>query len=287
MDVHGKKICVTGTAGLIAGYISRDLIRAQTSDNTFYFPTRQVLDLTSKQDVEKYFKAISPDIIIHCAALTNNPACEKNPDLAYLLNVESCRWICEFCPDAWIGHFSTDLVFDGSEGAYTEESPVSPIGVYAESKAESERVFLKHSKSCIIRTSLNGGVSATGDRGFNEKMRMSWASGNSTRLFVDEYRNPIPAAVTSRAVLDIMSHQLTGIFHLCGNEKLSRFEIGDLIAKRWPGLNPKILSGSIKDYSGPPRSPDCSMQCDKIKPFLSFPLPGLSEYLSSNPRTPF
>lgn len=283
MSIKKRTICVTGTGGLIAGYIARDLILQHDCKYTFHFPTRQVLDLTSKPQMEKYFREIMPDVIIHCAALSNNPACEKNPELTQLINVECCRWICDLCPEAWICHFSTDLVFNGLDGQYTEESPISPIGKYAESKAQAESIVLKHPKSCIIRTSLNGGTSATGDRGFNEKMRVGWAAGHSIKLFVDEYRNPIPAEITSKAVLDMMSHQLTGIFHLCGSEKLSRYEIGDLIARRWPGLNPKIVPGSIKDYSGPPRSPDCTMSCKKLQPYLHFSLPGLNEFLSSNP----
>ena len=75
----------------------------------------------------------------------------------------------------------------------------------------------------------------------------------------------------------------TGVFHIAGAEKLSRYDIGQLLAARWPQLNPKIVAASSKSYSGAPRCPDVSMNCSKVQQLLPFPLPRFSEWLPANP----
>jgi len=106
-------------------------------------------------------------------------------------------------------------------------------------------------------------------------------------LFTDEYRCPIPAAVTARAALEMASHQATGLYHLAGAEKLSRWQIGQLLVARQPGLEQRIEPGSLKDYQGPPRSPDTSLDCSKIQKLLSFPLPRFSVWLKEYPEEGF
>ena len=89
------------------------------------------------------------------------------------------------------------------------------------------------------------------------------------------------AESTARAIWETIGEP--GIFHLCGSEKLSRAEIGELLAANHPDLNPKIIRGSLRDYKGSPRSPDTSMNCAKIQAKLSFQLPKFSDWVRSQP----
>ena len=75
-----------------------------------------------------------------------------------------------------------------------------------------------------------------------------------------------------------------GICHVAGAEKLSRWQIGQLLAKRWPGLNAKIEPASARDFPGPARAPDTSLDISKAQRILSAPLPGLGEWLAANPN---
>src|SRR5205823_3164966 len=104
---------------------------------------------------------------------------------------------------------------------------------------------------------------------------------------VDEYRCPIPAAVTARATWELARNYQPGLYHLGGGKKLSRWDIGQILARRWPQLEAKMTPCSIQEYQGPPRSPDVSMNCAKIQKLLSFPLPGLREWLESHPEEAF
>jgi dTDP-4-dehydrorhamnose reductase len=139
----------------------------------------------------------------------------------------------------------------------------------------------------IIRTSLNGGTSPTGDRGFNEQMRRAWQAGQTVKLFTDEYRSPIPAEVTAHAIWELTCQGRTGLYHVAGSEKLSRWQIGQLLAARWPQLQPRIEAASLKEYAGAPRAPDTSLNCAKAQQVLSFPLPGLTAWLSAHPEEAF
>ena len=84
-------------------------------------------------------------------------------------------------------------------GNYDESAPVNPLSVYAETKVAAEQVVLANPRHTVIRTSLNGGTSPTGDRGFNEQIRRAWQAGKPYSLFTDEFRSPIAAEVTARA----------------------------------------------------------------------------------------
>ncbi|HTV76134.1 MAG TPA: sugar nucleotide-binding protein, partial [Candidatus Baltobacteraceae bacterium] len=107
------------------------------------------------------------------------------------------------------------------------------------------------------------------------------------KLFNDEFRSPIPAVETARAVWELAEKNCAGIFHVAGAEKLSRWQIGQLLVKRWPETKTKIESGSAKDFSGPPRALDTSLDISKVQKNLSKPLPGLTEWLAANPNEPF
>ena len=92
---------------------------------------------------------------------------------------------------------------------------------------------------------------------------------------------------TARAVWELVNQERAGLFHVAGAEKLSRWQIGQLLATRWPQLNPKITPASAKNFPGPPRALDTSLDISKVQKVLSVPLPGLGEWLAANPGEAF
>jgi dTDP-4-dehydrorhamnose reductase len=276
---------VTGTNGLIGNA----LIQAASRNLSWNVRglKRSDVDLTEHKAVARLFHEEQPALIIHCAALSKSTACQANPALARLLNVDVTAQLAQLAADIPLFFFSTDLVFDGLAGNYDESAPVSPLSVYAETKVSAERIVLANPKHAVIRTSLNGGTSPTGDRGFNEEMRLAWTQGRILNLFVDEFRCPIAAVETARAVWEMVGRNCRGLYHLAGSERLSRWQIGQLLAARWAQLHPKIALGSLKDYVGAPRSPDVSLNCAKAQALLSFPLPGFAKWLVDHPNVRF
>lgn len=249
--------------------------------------TRRQLDLTDSPALRAEFKRWQPDLVIHCAALSRSSDCEANPALARALNVEVTAQLAELAGEIPFVFLSTDLVFDGRLGHYDEHAAVQPLSVYRETKVAAEQLLRRMPRHIIIRTSLNGGASPTGDRGFNEQLRRAWHAGQTVRLFTDEFRSPISAQVTARAIWELAALDQPGLYHVAGGERLSRWQIGQLVAARWPQLKPRIEPASLKEYAGAPRAPDTSLNCAKAQKLLAFPLPGLTEWLRAHPDEEF
>jgi dTDP-4-dehydrorhamnose reductase len=277
-----KTVWITGAGGLIGNYLVQSAPERAAGMKAIGL-TRAMLELTDYAAVRETFRRQQPAVVIHCAALSESPACQADPALARGSNVEVTALLAELAGEIPFFFLSTDLVFDGKAGNYDESAPVNPLSVYAKTKAAAERIVLANPSHTVLRLSLNGGTSPKGDRGFNEQMRRAWQAGQTLRLFTDEFRNPIPAAVTAQAIWELAGREARGLYHLAGSERLSRCQIGELLAKRWPELHPRIEPASLREYAGAPRSPDTSLNCSKAQQLLSFRLPGLTEWLASHP----
>lgn len=281
----GGPIWITGAAGLIGHH----LLAAAPAELAAAVRglTRADLDLTDFAAVRQRFQREAPRLIIHCAALSQSTDCQANPALAWKLNVDLTALLADLAAEIPLVFFSSDLVFDGRTGHYDESAPVNPLNLYAETKVAAERVVLANPHHTVLRTSLNGGTSLNGARAFNERIRRAWQAGKTLTFFTDEFRNPLPVKVTARAVWELVAAAPPGLFHLAGADRLSRWQIGQLLAARWPQLNPRLEAGSLTDYHGPPRPADTSLNCAKIQQRLSFPLPGLAAWLADNPGEVF
>jgi dTDP-4-dehydrorhamnose reductase len=277
---------ITGAGGLIGHYLLASAPEGAPQARIVGL-TRPQLDLGDFAAVRSEFRRQRPRLIIHCAAMSQSPECQANPQLAHRLNVQATALLAELAAGIPFVFLSSDLVFDGQAGNYDETAPVNPLSLYAETKALAERVVLANPRHTVIRTSLNGGTSHSGHRAFNEQMRRAWEGGQAVHLFSDEFRSPIPAQVTARAIWQLLARNKAGLYHVAGSQRLSRLQIGQLLAARWPRLHPRIVPGSLREYTGAPRPPDTSLNCAKAQQCLSFPLPGLTKWLAEHPDEVF
>ena len=213
--------------------------------------------------------------------------CQSYPALARLINLEATARLAELAAELDFIFFSTDLVFDGQKGNYVETDEVNPLSVYGETKVAAEAVVTRNARHTVVRTSINSGASPSGQSGYNEQFRAAWAEGKTLRLYHDEFRCAISAAATARAIWELAARPPGGIWHLAGSERLSRVQIGRLLALRHPELNAPIESCSAREHQGPPRPADISLNCAKLSARLHFRLPGLTEWLRENPEDEF
>lgn len=278
---------ITGANGLIGSQLLR--LAVQTAPEWQIKPlTRADLELSDFSAVERQFHADQPRLIIHCAAITAVADAQKDPALARHINLDLTALLASLAAEIPFVFFSTDIVFDGKKGDYVEADPVNPLHVYGETKAAAEQVVLKNPRHLVIRTSINGGITRSGNRAFNEQLRHSLQNaGQGMKLFTDEYRCPIPAVETARATWDLIGKNCTGLYHIAGAQRLSRWEIGQLIVQRWPGLESRIQPGSARDFPGPPRALDTSLNIAKVQAVLSQPLPGFADWLAAHPAEAF
>ena len=278
-------VWITGAGGLIGHYLVECAAQSELWQANGL--TRTQLNLLDSVAVRRAFHEQRPAAVIHCAAMSKSPDCQAQPELARKINVDATALLAELAAEIPFIFFSSDLVFDGKKGNYVETDAVGPLSIYAETKVAAEQIVLANPRHTVIRTSLNGGISPRGDSGFNEQLRHNWQTATVPKLFVDEFRCPIPAVATARATWELLDCRSTGLLHVAGAERLSRLQIGEAIAARHPELNPRFQSGSLTEYSGAPRSPDTSLNSAKAQRLLSFPLPGLTRWLAANPDAPF
>jgi dTDP-4-dehydrorhamnose reductase len=159
---------------------------------------------------------------------------------------------------------------------------VNPLSVYAETKAAAEEIVLRNPNHAVVRTSLNAGISPTHDHAFNEQIMLAWRAGKTLRLFTDEFRSPMAAEITARATWELIQLRGRGILHLAGSERLSRWQIGQLLLRKHPEFAAQLQAGSIAENTGMPRPPDTSLDCGRIQSMLPFRLPGFSEWMAGN-----
>jgi len=269
------QVWVTGAGGLIGHHLA--LAAAKCAPHFHVIPLAHAdLDLTDFAAVEKKFRADRPQWVIHCAALSRAADCQTHPAAARRVNVDAAAHLAALAAEGGFIFFSSDLVFDGRKGGYVESDPPNPLNIYGETKAAAEEIILRNRRHIVLRAGLNSGASLSGRRSFNEEMAAAWRAGESVKLFIDEFRCPIPAAVTARAVWELARPGCAGLYHLAGGERLSRVEIGRVVAARHPELAARIEVASRRDYRGPPRPADVSLNCSKVRALLSFPLPAFS-----------
>ncbi|HVU26875.1 MAG TPA: SDR family oxidoreductase [Verrucomicrobiae bacterium] len=278
-------IWITGTNGLIGNYLVQTAPKF-VAQQKIRALTRTDFDLLDFKTIEHEFKKNKPQLIIHCAAISSVADAQKNPALAKQVNVEATKFLAELAADIQFIFFSTDLIFDGRKGNYIETDAPNPLHLYGETKLAAEQIVSKTPRHLVVRTSLNGGISRAGNRSFNEQLRLSLQKSDGMKLFVDEFRSPIFAGETAHAVWELAEKDCAGVFHVAGAEKLSRFQIGQLLVPHWPEIKSKIESGSARDFSGPPRALDTSLNISKVQNVLLKPLPKFSDWLAVNPNEP-
>lgn len=276
-------VWITGAGGLLGSYLVKTAPRF-APDWRVLALRREALELTDFVALRARFLADRPAAVIHCAAIAHPPVCQRDPEMAHRVNVEVTHQLAELAAKLPLFFYSTDLVFDGKRGNYTETDQPSPVSVYAETKVAAEQIVLANPNHTVLRLSLNFGRSPAGNRSFNEMLRNDLAAGKSFSLFTDEFRCPTAALITARATWEMLQQRAAGLFHLCGTDRLSRWEIANLLLPHWPPLVGKIQPDTVKNYHGPPRPANSSMNCDKVQRLLSFRLPGMAEFLAQHPE---
>ncbi|MBM3856242.1 MAG: SDR family oxidoreductase, partial [Verrucomicrobia bacterium] len=250
-------VVVTGAAGLIGQYLMKSASRWAPGWDVQGL-TRAALDLTDQVAVERTWPRLQPGAVIHCAALSRTKDCEQDPQLARRINVDATAHLARLSKDIPFIFLSSGEVFDGRRGWYREEDCPTPINIYGKTKLEAERQVLQNPRHTVVRIVLTAGMSQTGDRSFVEDMCRTAKSGRNMTLFADEFRCPLPAGVIARAVWELAQGDRPGLYHLGGSERLSRWEIGEVLLPWYPELNGRLMKGSSQDYRGAPRPADLS-----------------------------
>ncbi len=149
------RLVIIGTGGRLGAACARHFRGAGHGVVAF---DRKGLDLARPEIIRDRLEPLAFDAVLVTAAQTNLDVCEKNPDAAFAANAHGPALVAELCAarGARLVHVSTDYVYDGSQpGLRTEDDATAPLGVYAASKLEGERLVLERTggSALVARTS--------------------------------------------------------------------------------------------------------------------------------------
>jgi dTDP-4-dehydrorhamnose reductase len=284
------RVVVTGSSGLVGFRLMQQLCEAGSAWGLFHrrkpeagFGNWIQVDLRDRLETHRLLDQLRPSTIIHCAAYSDPVYCEQHPEEANSLNFGGALYVAEWSSrnGCYLLHMSTDLVFDGRRGDYREEDDPQPISVYGWTKLAAELAVRSSKSPCaIIRTSLVYGRSTGGERGADEKLVSSWKEGKKTPLFVDEYRNPAAVGELAQVIVEIARRKVTGIWHVAGAERVSRFKMGGKVAAVLGYPEDLLIPRKIEEVQSiPPRAQNTTLNMVKIRSLLDFPFAAIETNL--------
>jgi dTDP-4-dehydrorhamnose reductase len=272
-----RRILITGAGGFVGGHLARHFAAAGWAVTAagHHRPvpagpgiTAAMADLTDPAAAAALVAAARPAVIVHAAAATTIDACERDPAATARLNVGATASIAAAAPPATrVILLSTDLVFDGESAPYAEDAPPKPLHHYGSQKVQAEAAVLAHAGGIVLRLALTyGPPSPGGAAGFLGWMEAALRAGTPLALFEDEWRTPVGVADIAAAIEVLAGREATGIFHAGGPDRLSRMDMGRLLARRI-GADPALLRPARRADApaGHLRARDVALSTDRLR----------------------
>jgi len=237
-----KRILITGVNGLLGQAIinvfKRKYIILMTGQEEESYILKseweyRQLDITRSQDCKDTIQDFSPDVVINAASYTNVDACEKKKELCWNINVKGVENLANLCRrfDLHFIHYSTDYVFDGKNGPYSETDQPLPIGYYGKSKLASENVLNQIGcPSSIIRTCVLYGNGNRVKKNFFLWVLDNLRSNKKITVVTDQFNNPTLAEDLALGTKLTVDKSILGLFHMGGTAYINRYEFAVAIA---------------------------------------------------------
>ncbi|CAN2169615.1 RfbD dTDP-4-dehydrorhamnose reductase [Candidatus Nanopelagicaceae bacterium] len=270
---HGKTL-VLGSTGFLGGYFLNNLGHS-ADGHTSNSVSRQnigsndyvVKYIRNTEDVKRLLGESEYSRIINCIAMSDIDDCESNPEQANWLNTELPRILAQECKtiEAQLIHISTDAVFSSQEPFATEDMNPNPISVYGKTKYKGEIAVLEEDeKSLVCRVNFFG-WNSRGKSLFNYFYSNIKASKKIVG-FDDIFFTPLYARDTVDCIIELAEQNKSGLFHVVGNERISKFEFGKIIAEEMNSYTNLIERGSFLNSDiASTRTADLSLSNVKIK----------------------
>lgn len=241
-DLVKERILIVGSNGmlgqrLVEFYKSKhkiELLTSSVEDNSFINDVDyQSVDITRKEKVKKLILDFCPDFIINASGFTNVDACETNREMSWKVNVKGVEYLAQYSRviDSKMIHISTDYIFDGKEGPYTENNTNNPISYYGRTKLAGENELrISGSKFTILRINVLYGPSKFGKPDFVRWVINSLRGKKQIKIVNDQFNNPTFTDDVVQAVSKAIEFNKEGIYNIGGPELLSRLEFTERIA---------------------------------------------------------
>lgn len=232
------------------------------------------MDFTDPEELNSVFEKTKPEAVIHAGAMTRVDDCELRQDEAWLVNVTGTNLLLSASAKAkaFFVLVSTDFVFSGDKGMYTEEDSPSPVNFYGRTKLEAEESVLKYPFAwAIARTCLVYGKAVAGRPNILSTLRQKAEAGEEYTVVDDQYRTPTLVQDLASGIVRIVEERARGLFHLSGDELLTPYTMALRVAAHL-GKDPGIFKRATAfDFSQPAlRPPRTGFNLTKAKTILGY-----------------
>ena len=286
------KLLITGVSGLLGINLAQEtmtehVIVGLDRGKLVNAPYKVLnMDILESGAMESIIESVRPDWVINCAGLADLDACEDNPQLARRLNTDLPALMAKACKarDISFVHISTDAVFDGTMNSfYKEEDEPNPLGVYPQTKLDSERAVLAENPNAIVARVNFYGWSLSGRRSLAEFFFHNLTNNKSMSGFTDVKFCPMLVNDTARTLIKMIKKNLSGLYHLVGPQAMSKYQFGVELARKFNlregGISPKSINTSSLNAR---RSNNLCLSINKVSTDLGESLPefstGLDEF---------
>ncbi len=267
------RVLVTGGSGFLAinwACAVRDswevLLATHRHRVTLDGVSARPVNLDDITELEREIERIRPDLIVHTAGLTDVDRCEADPAAAHAANATLAQNIARAAGSQSVRlvHISTDHLFTGDRPLVSETEPVHPVNEYARSKLLAEQLVLAaYPNALVVRTNFFGWGHAT-RRSFSDWLIYSLRAGQTISLFDDVYFTPILADGVVTWVHELVSRGASGVYNVCGDERMSKYEFALRLAAHFGLPTTLIRRASVKDAAlRAPRPNDMSLDNSK------------------------
>ncbi len=242
-----KKVLVTGASGqlglAIVDRFSDHFKLILTDSNIPEGFNREItrMDITDEISVSKTIEKSQPDILLHLAAMTDVDVCDDRPKKAMEVNVNGTKNLLKYFSGTTI-LISTDYVFNGKDGPYSEEDQLDPINEYGRTKFLAEKAVINSGNlGFILRTNVVFDYSKNTEASFVKWVVDSLRSERSIKVVNDQWNNPIWTVALADVILKMIKKNLSGVWHYGGADYLSRLDFAKMIANVFQ-LEPSLIS---------------------------------------------
>ena len=287
---------VIGGSGLLGSKILKESIKYFKTVGTYNshpFSMKDVnikqLDIRDKKKVDFFIQNQNPDYIVVTAAFTNVDKCETSRKDAFDINAKGPSNIAKIAAKvgAKIVYVSTDYVFNGRKGLYSENDKSKPINYYGKTKLEGELGVRNDCKDYAIcrLSSLYGWNTLTKKQNFATWIIEKLRNREEISLFTDQYTTPTFADTAAKAVIEICKTDKKGIYHLASSKCINRFEFGKKLAKIFEIDGSLIKPITSENLNLPAKRPKrCCLDVSKVKKELKTELLSVEESLMEMKR---
>ena len=199
----------------------------ETSETQYY----NTLDISDDRNID--LAEFNPDVIVHCGALTWVDYCEEHEEESRTKTVESTVNAITLAKKfgAKLVYLSTDYVFDGKKGFYTESDSVNPLGVYARHKLEAEQEIEKANIEHLICRITNVYGDEIRGKNFIARLSENMQKGEAMELNLpaDQYATPVNARDVARAIYELVSNEKSGLYHFASTDYLNRVQLAERV----------------------------------------------------------